>query len=489
MKPFTVLLVKPHPPLEILNRNCPVPENYRYSWEPVVLKLFAHLLEKHFGDKIETEIWHLLNPADDNAFLKQVQQKKPEFVVFTESDVLLNEVNRLAAIIKETLQETITIAGGKQASLLKSGDIFPFKNIDYAIKGDGSQSLITLTEQLINHQTPELEGLLEVDEQGNISKANQSTLQLNPSLDLAAIHLRKVFNHESEEYFSQYQSFPSIINGAVKTAPLLTGMGCRHHCSFCQSSLEYKNEKNALPFLFDPKEIATAICSLNKNYGVNNFFSLEPNLDLENLLLVYSELEKCGIEYMPVSGFVRAADIVKANEKGYLKQLTAKGVRVLSVGLDIPVGNEKDIYHKNFSFDEMMKCLSICRENGIIVCGTVVGDPFSTRKEFVEQLHLISKLPVAEIDIRLAMALRNTAYYQQTESYLIHHPDHSRTYFDRQNYRYQTIQIPGKITPEETYVEVNNFYQNYHSSNEYKKYAKEMMLDVPDTRIYFERQK
>jgi radical SAM superfamily enzyme YgiQ (UPF0313 family) len=489
MKPFSVILVKPHPPLEIFNRGCPVPENYRYNWEPIVLKLFAHLLEKHFGEKIETEIWHLLNPDDDIDFLKHVQQKKPAFVIFTETDTLVNEVNRLSALIKKISPTTATVVGGKQTTLLNPGDHFPFTNIDFAIKGDGGHSLILLIEQCINQQIPELDGLIIINEQGMVSKANQSPLNLQPLFDLEAIHLYTVYNHTVEEYFNQHQSFPCIIKGIVKTSPILTGIGCRHHCSFCQSSLEYKNEKTVLPFLFDPKVIAATICSLNKTYGVNNFFSLEPNIDMENLLRVYAELEKFDIDYMPVSGFVRAADIVKINEKGLLKQLTAKGVRVFSVGLDIPVGNEKDIYYKNFSFDEMLNCLAICRENGIIVCGTIVGDPFSTREEFAEQLRLVSKLPVAEIDIRLAVALRNTSYYQLVESYLLYHPNHSKIYFDRQNYRYQTIQIPGKITPEETYFEVNNFYQNYHFSNEYRKYVKEMMHDFPDTRIYFERQK
>ncbi len=84
--------------------------------------------------------------------------------------------------------------------------------------------------------------------------------------------------------------------------------------------------------------------------------------------------------------------------------------------------------------------------------------------------------------------MRNTDYFKEVESYLIHHPNSDNKYFDKHNYRYQTIQFPGKITPAETYSAINGFYNKYLSSPEHIRYVSKMCSDFPDTRPFFHRQ-
>jgi len=217
-------------------------------------------------------------------------------------------------------------------------------------------------------------------------------------------------------------------------------------------------------------------------------FSLEPNLNLRHLLEVYRLLEDHTREMPAISGFIRAGDIVRGHHQGILAPLAAKGMRVLSIGLDLPIHTGRDIYNKAFTRNDMMDCLSICRDLGILVLATVIGNPDMDRAGFAEQLDLIADLPVADMDIRLAIALRNTAYYAAVEKNLIRHPAREAAYFDCQNYRYQTIQFPGKITPAETYELVHRFSEGYLLRPAHAAYVAAMVRDHPDTAPFFERQ-
>jgi radical SAM superfamily enzyme YgiQ (UPF0313 family) len=486
--PMIIFLVKPHPPLEVLRGNTPVPEAYKYAWEPVALKIIAALIHEKFP-KIKTSIWHLIGEDDDKDFLDRIKIEKPDIVVFTEIDLLVNEVNVLAKQIKEINAAIVTLAGGKQSSVLRGGDVFPFQYIDRAFRG-GPGALLQYLERLPGGtESGYIAGEIFVDAEGKVSGDNAAggRPHLNGSFHHAEMRKTEVANQTMESYISKRQFHPSILEDPVRTSPCYFGEGCPHHCVFCQSPLEFERRP---ALLRDPREAAEEIVWLMKNHRVNNFFSLEANMDLEHLLLVYKALEDFDIHYAAVSGFIRALDIVTYGKK--LERLARKGLRVLSVGLDIPADSRRDVYKKSFSYNEMREALEICGEYGVLVLGTMVGDPDKSPEEFAAQLNALKSLPVADVDIRLAAAIRNTPYYNENKKYLLYDPDDRRgarcEYFDRQNYRYQTIQRPGKIKPEETYGLVKDFYHSFYRDENHMAYVRCMLEKHPDTLPFFRRQ-
>ena len=488
MKPVTLFLVKPHPPAAILDRQTPVPESYRYNWEPIALQYLASRLARSFGDRIAVRIWHLTDRHDDELLLKAVSEQAPSIVAFGEVDILVNEVSALAGRIKAKHPGTWTVAGGKQTSLLRAGDRFPFGHVDFAFRGDGAASLEQLVMHCLSGTRPcRLPGLVPVNDRGVVAE----TPAENPRLDIAgfdgcAVRSVPVENRSMFEYLES-QSYPSIRPGEPRTSPILIGTGCPYACSICQSPVEYENS-GARVALRNNDDLAKEIVWLIERRGVNNFFSLESNMNLNNLHDLYVELEALGVHSLSLSGFVRAGDVVKARETGLLEQLSARGMRVLSIGLDVPSSAEGDIYNKSFSHAEQMECLRICESLGIIVLATAVVSPDVDRKGLAGQLRALAELPVADVDVRLAIALRNTPYFRKMENYLLLHPERDPSYFDRQNYRYQTIHIPGRITPEETYELVRLFHEQYHGNGRHREYVLRMKQNHPDTRPFFERQ-
>ncbi|MCP4180510.1 MAG: radical SAM protein [bacterium] len=484
-----IYLVKPHPPLETLNKKTPIGEDYKYNWEPMVLKIASYFLNKEPAIDLQTQIWHLFDEKDDELFINSLNIQKPNYLVFSEIDILVSEVNRLSEEVRKKLPHIIIIICGKQSSLLRKGDKNPFTYADYVLAGDSFPSLGLLLEKLEKKESGKLiPGSLSWNEnfiiQDKNINSNRTDLKGIKGMDLRNI---PVINHKFTEYIDFQQKHPSLHSDSVKTAPIFIGNGCPYNCNVCQSSIEYgENSQNVL--LREPQEIVEEIIFLINKYGVNNFFSLEPNLNLSNLERIYNQLEDYSINNLSFSGFIRADDITRAAKSGLLKKLAHKGVRVLSIGLDIPLDTEEDKFNKKFSFQSMLQCLKYCQDHGILILATIVGEPDYKVDQFEELLNKIGELPVAGMDIRLAMALRNTKYFDDMKDHLIYHPDEGEEYFKQQNYRYQTISIPGKITPAETYDLVRDFKKKFLLGNKHIEYVLDMVKRHDDTKIFFRKQ-
>jgi radical SAM superfamily enzyme YgiQ (UPF0313 family) len=485
---MTIFLVRPHPPAAILAQSCPIPEDYKYNWQPTALKYIAYRLRSTFGDKLDIKLWHLMDKEDDEKLKAALKTQKPELVAFSEIDILVGEVNSWAVYTKKLLPDAWTVVGGKHTSLLREGDRSPFTALDFALRGDSVPSLIKIIAARLEGTRPEdCRAALRLDEAGRVLAPVTYDQRTDISaLDGVALQSCPVENHSFEEYLEKHQVHPALIPGPVRTASLLAGSGCPHRCVFCQSPVEYGEESNVV-MTRDPEKLAGELAWLVKEHGVNNVFSLEANLCFKNWLRTYECLEKRGIERLAVSGVVRASDVADAYREGLLQKLAAKGMRVLSVGLDIPFGSD-DVYRKAFSHQTMLECLSACRELGILLTATFVGDPMYTAEEFRKQLRYLKDLPVAAVDIRLAIALRNTDFYRRMSSCLIYHPEAGRRYFDRQNYRYQTIRVPGKITPRQTYQAVRAFRKEFLTSDAHFDYVLDFARRFPESVPFFRKQ-
>ncbi len=491
MKYTRIFLVRPHPPVDILQGDTPIPDSGRYHWEPMALKLIALALHRVQDLDPDIEIWHLTSPKDEADFYSALRDREVHIVVFSEIDILVTAVTRMASHIKKYHSGIVTIAGGKQTSLLSPGDRFPFRGIDHAFRGDGCTAIPRAVVALQAEMAlGDIEGYVHVDDSGMVREP--LTYAPRHSLDnrgLSELSSIPVHNHSFAEYVHSLQNFPSLSPDPVPTATLPAGIGCAYSCSFCQSPREYGADSHKV-YLSPPGDLAHSVELMLGKEASLQFFSLEANMNLFNAAAMYKVLDQRGINKLSYAGFIRVSDVLQAHQKGILSGLAAQGMRFLSIGLDIPGDSQRDIYNKSFSYDDIRQCLKVCEEAGIIVLATFVGDPDLTPDQYHDQLEILSEYPVAEVDVRLAMALRSTPYFIKNRKYLIYDPDHSgqeEWYYNRQNYRYQTLQFPGKIEPEETYRLTLDFLHAFKQSNTYLHFADRMMDRFPETIHYFSR--
>ncbi len=479
-----VYFVKPHPPLEIMRRRCPIPESYRYDWEPVALKYLAHELKRR-EPGLDVKVWHLMDERDDRDFLRAAAADGPRVVFFTEIDVLVNEVSRLAGLVKAASPGTLVAVGGKQSSLLEPGDRLPFRHVDLAAAGDGVAPVLAAVSGAGSPGGGDGLFVSWDKKTGLVTAAPRNGRDDGFRALDPAFRTIPVVNHGFDDYVSNRQRMPALTGAATRTAPLLIGTGCPYRCVFCQSPRECGGNGSAY-LLREPGAAADEMIALSREWGVNHFFSIESNMHLGHLLKIYGELDRRGVGCFQVSGFVRSGDLLAAHEQGLLPELARRGLRFVHTGVDVSLSARGDVWGKSDSLPEIRRCLDACLEDGLVVAGTYIGDPEAGPDELEAELEELGGLALADVDVRLAVALRHTEYYERVEKHLIHHPDRDNRYFDRQNYRYQTLRFPGKIAPRRTYALVRKFLNDFPRRPERLRYARETARRHPETRPFFE---
>ncbi|MEJ2663404.1 MAG: hypothetical protein P8107_05045, partial [Spirochaetia bacterium] len=139
MKNLKILFVKCRPPREIAEGRTPVKENNRYNWEPLVLKYLAWEVRPSLGPGDSCVIWHSISAEDGERLLAYIEREKPQIIMFTDLDILVNRINEVSGQIRRLSPSSRIVVGGKQSSLLRQGDRLPFTHADCVIAGDGSE--------------------------------------------------------------------------------------------------------------------------------------------------------------------------------------------------------------------------------------------------------------------------------------------------------------------------------------------------------------
>lgn len=478
--PLRVWLVKPHPPGRVLRGRQPLREDYRYNWEPLTLKLLAYRLRQRFGAAVESTVWHLFDEVEDHRFVAACHTERPHVIAFSEIDLFVTEVNRLTLLTKRVAPNAVVVVGGKQTSLLRPWDRCPFPRVDFAIAGDGAEPLGDLCAALLEGRRPaRLPGMIHVDEAQVVRTVDAHGARDDlADIDGVALHEIMVRGHSLDEYLGREQAFPAPLDPPYRTATVLFASGCPHGCYFCQSSLEYAADGGRV-VQRDAGSLADEIRSLHVDHGADAVFALAPNLPLGQLSSVYRALEQRGVSQIPISGFVRAADIVAADRDGVLEALVSSGLRVLSVGLDLPYAIRDDRFGKRFDFETMESALRACSRCGIAVAATVVAPPDMSARELSATLDPLCALPLCSVDVRIATAFRHTPYFESVEPHLRRHPDRDPGYFERQSYRYQTIHMPGRVRPRQTYRIVRRFVERFERDPAHRRAVAALLDEHP----------
>lgn len=488
----SIWFMKVHPPAAVLGRRQPVTEEYRYDWEPLAARLLAWEVDRRYSGRVAVAVWHLMDRADDRRFARALAAERPAAVAFSEIDLLVPGSDRLAAVAKRLVPGIVTLVGGKHSSLLRVGDPNPFRNMDAVIGGDGVPAVLALADALASVAAlGALPGQLLFDSGRHVVgrvpfPAQPASADVPTSYwDVDGIAMRRLplLPHPAQEYWTVRQRYPAAATPPVRTASVLAGTGCPYSCDFCQSPAE-DAASGQLPRQRDPEGMADEIAFLLDSGAADSFFLLHPNLDFGQVAALQAGLRRRGYAEVPLSGFVRADDVLRAERDGLLADLAAGGLRFLSIGLDAVPGVDAAVYGKGFGWAAAEECLDVCDRRGIAVLATVIADADIDERELRRRLGALARLRVADVDVRLAMAIRNTRFWDRLSA----RAPITRRWFERQNYRWQTIRYPGKIKPAQTYRAVAAFRRELKSDPERLEWIADFCGRHPRFAPFFERQ-
>jgi len=175
----------------------------------------------------------------------------PRFVGISVTTVLIDNALELVKIIKRKYPDTKIIIGGVH-STIKPEEVLSFKEVDYAIIGEGEYSLL----ELLSNKSPEIiKGI-------GFKKNNKAII--NPSREI--VPDIDILPFPAYDLLPVDKYYPA--SGVYKRKPsfgMVTSRGCPGRCTFCKGNflgekIRYKSAQ----------KIIDEIILLQKNYGIKD---------------------------------------------------------------------------------------------------------------------------------------------------------------------------------------------------------------------------
>lgn len=268
----------------------------------------------------------------------------------------------------------VTLVGGPQAIAL---DTVFFKSTgnDYAIVGEGEIPTYKLLSYLI-------------DNAGNIDDI-PSLVYLNSEQE------RIVWNQCDDAIISNLDEvpFPHVedsLTGQLrqgKMVGIITGRGCPNHCTFCYEGANAKNVRfRSIDNVM--KEI-DYIISQNPHVEYINIYDDTFTLRVDRVLEFCECMKKRKLKWFcegHVSFVVQYPDI--------LRTMVDSGLTCIQFGIESASQDVLNAYNKHTDKDMILKCVQICKANGIhgITGNFIIGGAFETEQTIIESKKLACEL-------------------------------------------------------------------------------------------------
>ena len=362
-KAMRILLVKPHPELEVAYR---LQEGFLHL-EPLELEIVA-------GGVPEEEVAILdlsLERRPLDVLARRLRGWLPDVVGFTGYSSNASMVKKLAGVVRAHSPSTVTVVGGIHATIVP-GD-YAGHAIDVIIRGEGATAFRELVRRIKKGEPVFFDGqaLSERDPEFG-SRVAEKPLAYPPVEQIPSPRRDLV---DRSRYFCIWTSSPSGRLGTLfpRVASLRTSLGCPFSCSFCvvHHVMGGKYLQRA------PEDVVSEIASLQEQYIY--FLDDEMFLNQKRVARIAELLLERKILKRYIS-WARSDTMVKHHE--LFRLWRRAGLDTVYVGLESMDNSRLDGFEKRTTPDSNAKAVALCRELGITLHAAFIVDPDFTVEDF-----------------------------------------------------------------------------------------------------------
>ena len=316
-----------------------------------------------------------LYKADERDFLKEIKSFSPDLIGISVMTRAHNKTKKLIKTIKEEMEKFPPIVIGGPQITAAPEIVFKDLNADFAIFGEGEQTLSELVKYLTNGKEnfEEISGLVFKDINGKIHQNAPRPLMDNLDiLPYPAWHLMPPNKYRVAPILAPAKGWP--------IAQVMTGRGCPYNCSFCASNSTWKRRLR----LRSAEHVLGEIRMLVRDYGVKEIHfcddSFTSNMKRAEEICDMIINDGLKIHWQCPNGI--RGDRINNN---LLKKMKKSGC--YAVGLGVESGNAAILKRidKKLNLEDIKKTLLRLREVGILSYGFfILGLPGDTKQSIKE---------------------------------------------------------------------------------------------------------
>lgn len=369
------------------------------------------------------------NGLDYEEIAKRIKNLKPKVVGITITfTVQKDSAFRVAEIVKKTDKHIKVVVGGPHVTV-QAKECLSNSNIDYAVVGEGEDTVVELMEAVLKNTTVKKLSLIK-----GIAYKQKKEIIITPPrpfiVDLDRIPFPARDLLPMGEYFKAARSRRANRDLDKPWASLFTSRGCPFNCVFCSIHLSMGRKWRAR----SPENILAELKLLVQKYDVRQIDFEDDNISwdknrMERLCEMIIE-NKLKFEWFAPNG-IRADTL----DEPLLKKMKKSGCRELWFAPES--GSQRvvnEIIGKNIDLKYIEKMVDACKRIGISSnCFFVIGLPGETKKDIQKTFSFAKKLGRLGADnciFFLATPLYGTRLYKEAESkgYLIREGDSLQRY-------------------------------------------------------------
>ncbi len=368
------------------------PGLYGDSYPPVGLGYLATSLRKS-NHSVE-----ILDCLKDNfnydGFLDNVEKSSADVVAFNLFSISVPFVKKMIDLIKDKMPEKIIILGGPHVSSLPGRIYDYFKNIDFAIRGEGEVPLRMLVDSIDKKKSNlrDIPGLIYkegVDEICNPPYFAKNVDEYGfPAWDLI----------NPKEYFK----FLSVGQHSV---PVFFSRGCPCPCTFCAAKVTSGQNlrRRSMDHIFQE------LCILQKDYDVKRFIIEDEGFGVTKQFIMEfcKRVKQENIKALFSMGVGMRLDIIDEE----LLTTMAESNFEKTIVLGIESGSERmlKLMKKNTNLKMIWEKVNLMKKMGFEPTGYfILGYPTETKKEMEKTIKLALSLPITEASFTAFQPLPGT---------------------------------------------------------------------------------
>ncbi len=328
----------------------------------------------------------------------------PDYVGLTVTTQLVLSAATVATEIKKRNPKITVMVGGAHITALPGETLREYPCFDFAVIGEGEQTLIELLDAL------ETGGdLHKVDGLAFRQNDNQVTLTgkraMIKDLDTLPFPAFDLLPRMGEYYRIATQSV-----NRLPALSLITSRGCTGQCTFCDTSVH-----GHVPRAHSAEYVARLMTTLSREYGARSIF-----FDDDNFLIFKPRLKKLVeiLKNQKLDLTWSCMGRVNMVDAELLELARSGGCWQVMYGIETASQPILDLYRKGITTEQVEKAVRITKQAGLKTKGFIMfGNPLETRESIRTTIDFIKRIPLDDVSISFFTPFPGSSIYPEVEKY------------------------------------------------------------------------
>ncbi|HBC85786.1 MAG TPA: hypothetical protein DCZ94_02405 [Lentisphaeria bacterium] len=407
-----------------------------------ILYISSWLKEKgHDVQLIDAEAERL----PDESLLKRLKFFRPDCIGMSITTVAYSSSVKLAACLRENLNNVVVVAGGPHVTANPS-DAIANSAFDFGIAGEGELAFSELLENINNPaKFAEIRGLIYKNSEGGIfiNERHEPIQDLDqlPYPDRDALPDIKLYRPPIGCYREEF------------VVSLITSRGCPYRCIFCDNNTFGRKIR-----YFSPEYIVGEIEDVLKRFNAKELTFVDDTFPSNRKR--FKRILELILEKKLHFSWTCMANVNDLDDE-ILRLMKDAGCWQIAIGIEAGDDEVMKVIKKGITTAKVREVANSAHRLGIMMKGFfILGHPMETHESMRKTKEFALSLPLTDVVCTIATPIKGTELYEMAASGKYGKFDASAD-SSRFNY-WEPVFVPEGLTEDELYKAQRDFYKSFY---------------------------